>query len=653
VTGTSHPAWWPAADAYLRLGVATGFAAFGRGAGNHVALLLEFAAAIDDVLIARLDAQGIVIPGHYDGYRFATATIPCAPDRISDALDALLANGALRMELAAPVASLRPTPVPAGPQWEHLNPATLVGVIDDGLPFAHAALRRSARPGRRTSVAMFWDQDGQEPAAGTPSAYGYGRVHFAGHLDACIAAGTLPDQRSVDEDAVYRSADSPRLRPLATHGAHVAGLLADPVPLASRIPSSRYGDGDATRPPSWNPDAATGNVTYAFVQIPRASLDDSSGRWLGRNVLDGIHAILAFAQSGAPFTDVVINLSYGPQTGRHDGRSLLERAINALVEHCNGTNGPKVSFVVPAGNSYLARAHAEFRLAKGGGTLDWFVSPDSELPSFLELWLPHGCAPGDVAIRVEAPDATQCVPQVDDIVAIGAQYGHAIFANAAAGSPPRPETDEWVVLLALRPTSGFDAAPRAPHGVYKVTVTPRSTSAWGDQCVHAYLARNDANFGGSRRGQSGFLRAGGMGSPRLPVHLPATDTSGLPVAVCAAGTLSGLATANGARFYVAAGCTAAHDEEGRTRPTEYSSGGPTRDESIDGRTGPDWAFVTDETRTLTGVRSWGTRSGASVRLMGTSAAAPQLARMLAEHGEMQRPHAPDSRVGDGRKPHPT
>ena len=116
------------------------------------------------------------------------------------------------------------------------------------------------------------------------------------------------------------------------------------------------------------------------------------------------------------------------------------------------------------------------------------------------------------------------------------------------------------------------------------------------------------------------------------------------VQICSRGTVSGLAT--GELSNVAAGYRIADSE-----PAIYSSAGPSRG----ARKGPDWAYPTDESRVFLGLNSWGTRSGASVRLVGTSAASPQYARDIDRYGrkalppEGDSPNDADPRVGWGRK----
>jgi hypothetical protein len=68
--------------------------------------------------------------------------------------------------------------------------------------------------------------------------------------------------------------------------------------------------------------------------------------------------------------------------------------------------------------------------------------------------------------------------------------------------------------------------------------------------------------------------------------------------------------------------------DGRKAP--YASAGPARRYPHAHRIGPDYAMFCDESPALEGVRAGGNRSGTTFRLIGTSAAAPQLARQFAK-----------------------
>jgi hypothetical protein len=202
-----------------------------------------------------------------------------------------------------------------------------------------------------------------------------------------------------------------------------------------------------------------------------------------------------------------------------------------------------------------------------------------------------------------------------------------------------------MILVALGATGGYGEECRPPHGRWTVTVRPLRRNVAG--CAHAYVARNDYNFGGLRRGKLSHLWLASYDPDRFmrgreddpPEALPPA-----PVQVCSAGSISGLST--GTRSSVAAGYRIVDG-----KPSIYSSGGRSRGV----RKGPDWAYPTDESRVFPGLNSWGNRSGASVRLAGTSAAAPQYARDIDINGKAtlpcpgNDPEDADPRLGWGRK----
>ena len=99
------------------------------------------------------------------------------------------------------------------------------------------------------------------------------------------------------------------------------------------------------------------------------------------------------------------------------------------------------------------------------------------------------------------------------------------------------------------------------------------------------------------------------------------------------GTLNGIATAKDASVHVAGGYIIANG-----RKSTYSSAGPARPASL--RVGPDYVLPCDEFVRSQGIRAGGTRSGSVFRLIGTSAAAPQLARHVADPPIPPARHAP-------------
>jgi hypothetical protein len=103
------------------------------------------------------------------------------------------------------------------------------------------------------------------------------------------------------------------------------------------------------------------------------------------------------------------------------------------------------------------------------------------------------------------------------------------------------------------------------------------------------------------------------------------------------GTLNGIATAQIPSVHVAGGYVLS-DADGRKSP--YSSAGPARGNPLTRRIGPDYVLPCDESYALGGIRAGGNRSGAVFRLTGTSAAAPQLARLAADKATLVPSHVP-------------
>jgi hypothetical protein len=385
--------------------------------------------------------------------------------------------------------------------------------------------------------------------------------------------------------------------------------------FAGRFPtSSRVGPShDRRDPPSWkagtDPACSTDLV---FVQFPEAGIRDSTGVWLKAYVLDGVRYILSFANPQKT-EQVVVNLSYGPTTGPHDGTAELEAALTALVAEYNGTTKkPKLEIVLAAGNAYLGEGHVVFvRDTTQPDHVEWTwrLPPDNTVLCFSEIWMKYADAAG-VTVTLTSPS--------------GVAYTSTTSAfpppsTAMVGGPFAWGNDKmW--RLEVGPTI---AAPGrvAEHGDWTIKVAGIGVNAQ----VHAYVARSDPNMG-VRSGAklSSFVdpnwertRSAKAGCTRVDGEF---DKSGS--LIHRDGTLNGIATAVDTSVHVAGGDVIL---DGRKAP--YSSAGPARGGSL--RIGPDFVLPCDESYALEGIRAGGTRSGGVFRLIGTSAAAPQLARLVA------------------------
>ncbi len=574
----SAPHWTHKVDAYLLWGIRTRF--------RHLQPLIDRGGAGSIGLLAKRTGSDI-----QPANRPIDALLS-APDDALKPFD--------RVELANPVAhERRPLDPMAFPGIED---RAVLGVIDDGFPFAQAQWRRR--------MPLLWDQNGPR-TTGPP---GYGRIWYSDQMEDLVRqqSGT----RLPEDVAAYRAASMRSLRQRATHGAHIMDLLGGHRPPHARISDSRQTletdrDGSASVAPDWNaaPDAASA-APMVCVQLPRGAIEDPTGRWLGLHALDGLDFILnALSKTHAQGQVVAINLSWGPQTGPHDGSSLFEQALQERVAHQLQKLGRLVLVGLPAGNSYAARAHAEYVVSKGG-EITWRVPPGYKAPSFLEIWWPAGTAGVNAQVEVIAPDGRRIAfPRPSDEVVFVEPIPAMSLTRVMHGRRP-------MVLLALAPTAITENP--APHGAWQIRVLP---VAGASGSVHAYVARQSANMGARRRGPDSHLFDPAYEFERQTRCFPDEIASSH---VRREGTLNGIATGKGT--LVVGGAVLNRSALGGTRAlTRYSAAGPGAGSLA---RVPTAAFAADESPTLPGLRASAVRAGSSVRLMGTSVAAPQYLRRL-------------------------
>jgi hypothetical protein len=475
----------------------------------------------------------------------------------------------------------------------------VLGVIDDGCPFARASFLDQ---NGSTRVSAIWDQS-EHPAFASNS----GVAHRL-DLDALIQNNSSAGL--VNEEAVYDEAEYSRVRRRASHGAHVLDMLAGPVPPSKRVALQ------PENPPTFEPESTNATSSdIVFVQLPNIAVQDNSGKWLGVHILDGLRFICSQASRN---DRVVVNISYGPQTGPHDGTALLEQAIDE-AHVLIAAQHSRLEVALPAGNSFNNRCHASFALLPGGcRDLSWQVPPNSEAAAFMEIWLPNSVHLEDIRVELEPPSATpgDCARVCVDEMQVWPNPTNPAAAVIFLRKVPQAD-GRTMVLLALAPTFSFVASRAlAPAGHWTVRVWNKGTSEIG--LISAQIASNGTDLGASLRGRQSHFSDDCFDPERYLSE--AEDDDKPPSSVIQRRRfLSGIAT--GAETYVYSGYRLSDRTFAR-----YSSSGPS--ESAYPKN-PTWAAVTEETPALEGLRAGGTRSGSTVRLRGTSVAAPQGARRMA------------------------
>ena len=201
----------------------------------------------------------------------------------------------------------------------------LVGVVDFGCDFAHPAFLDAQG---RTRLLFLWDQN----AAGNASLPGAMREQI--EIDAALlspdpyaALAYWPDRNC------YAPAASRKTE--LVHGTHVLGVAA--------------GRGLADCPPGVAPGAA-----LAFVHLRPGALVSSGDP---ADVFDGVCAIfLRSTQLGLP---AIVNLSLGANWGSHDGNTVYDGALDALLAR------PGRAITVAAGNEREAKLNIDGTVVAG------------------------------------------------------------------------------------------------------------------------------------------------------------------------------------------------------------------------------------------------------------------------------------------------
>lgn len=533
-----------------------------------------------------------------------------------------------RLELQMPVIPQRARPLhrrepplieaTARPTRSTSDGTLLLGVIDSICAFAHHAVR--AADGRGTRVLNIWDQEARQPSFTTvggmlPAEFGYGCEINKPALDRLMQSCLVPGLDTVDESACYACAGDERLRASFIHGTAVLGLLAGQSPFGVR-----------------NPDAA-GRADIVFVQLPRDAVQDSSSASLARHVLDGLRYIVSCA--GPDTRDIIINLSDGSSRGSHDGQSMIEQAMEELVAQCLTDRGIKLQIVIAAGNSYDEERHAQLDLlSPQAQTLTLRLPPGNETPSFVSLRL-ASAAVGHAEIRLLPPG----VSTSDEAgwLAVGAAEGWCYEPSGApvCGAILMPAVSAGYAalgLLAFAPTQVSQPSRRpCPAGDWQLQLrlSPQSKPVaanpeGGEAALHCWISKNQQNASAMARSkQPYFVDVDAGYDPRR--HLRRADTDAAPAqsAIRRQGTLNSFATGPAGRGVVVVGGRLGREQ----RKAEYSSDGPSA--APGGRATTDWVAMADQSAALAGIRLDGSLSGICLRGVGTSFAAPQVARRLA------------------------
>ena len=559
---------------------------------------------------------GICIPPLWSGLRnprflpFILGSVAQGPfvknfdlDELEAKAQTLANNGAVGVTFGLPIAAQSvaegeistPAMLPCA-TVDAEKPLVILGVIDDGIGFAHQAFNG---PDGTTRIDAAWVQGVQAVADGSVP---FGREVSRTEIQ------NLRQQHGADEDAIYRAVG---LCPC--HGNDQSSLWSG-LAHGTHVLSTAVG---ATDDPQ---------VRIVTVDLPPATTWDTSGPGKDLFILSAAHFIFERADQiaaayGLDSLPVVLNISYGYSGGAHRGSGWLEAALDELVT-ARRAKAP-TALVLPSGNSFLDAMHAREVLTPGQPVepIPWRIQPDDRSSSFLEIWLPEGATRADLTIKLSRPgsvrgqpgavvaemggeDIQECL--IAPIRVDGAEIGQISFDN--------PRGDVWRALIVIAPTETLAAA--APAGLWHVGFTDQRAS--GDPMEVSLWIQRDISYGTSTSGarQSYFDE---FENKRLTERGFWNTADQDDVRTKRFGSLSGMATGMTSLVVAAS-------QLDPLKPADYSGAG----RADFSEPNVDLAAPTEPSPMLSGVRGAGPRSGGSVAMNGTSAAVPMVSCHLVE-----------------------
>ena len=314
----------------------------------------------------------------------------------------------------------------------------VIGVVDWGPDPVHNSFRHTDGT---TRLLALWDQ-GQEPSHKSHNKYGYGRVYSQRQINHALQ--TRYPYRALGR---HPAESDPQNR--GSHGVHVMGIAAG---------SDLAGGLSGVAPES----------DLVFVQIANKGTSGLANLGDSVRILEAIDFIDRVS-AGRPW---VINLSMGKHGGPHDGCTLVEMALDFIIQ-----SKPGCFIVQSCGNYYQRDTHASGQVDEGEiEELVVLVDKPDRTPNELEIWY----SSADVFdVQVLYPDGTQT-----DWVRLGEQVDLLASQNLIGRLYHRdadPNNHDHHIDLFLY--------PQAPPGIWTVRLRGVSIS---DGTFHAWLERDDA-----------------------------------------------------------------------------------------------------------------------------------------------------------------
>lgn len=534
----------------------------------------------------------------------------------------------------------------------------IAAVIDDSFNFMNRRFTYRADEKLVSRFAKVWVQDADH---GDQKSMRYGRVLDASDITQMIRdveAGKA-EEEVLEEAGLISDMDKNYLpsamRGRWSHGTHIADLFAG-------LPPDHV--------------QARGTALLA-VQLPPMATYDTSGLTLTGVVMDAIEFTFKHAEAMSKEVDrplpLVLNFSYGFTGGPRTGRTMLEQKLFDMAKEykavCKTEFGttPDVDLVIPCGNSRLSQTHVIARETGGEITLKtaFRVQPNDETSSFLELWAPTGTK--NFRFTFEAPGAEPLTGEceLDEIgmtgetsdergkIAFNLMRDGQVVARVRHDRPfDKAETSKYPLdylhrfVVSIAPTQPLDDSDAAaPHGLWRCAIT---CDAPEDTAIEGWILRDERVAPTPPRGRQAYFEDAGAAESTFddcgalgPLDFANSPQSRDRTISNMASTGFGMKDVMGPNVHIVAGVFAGPDpadtpyklisDEIMGQITSASKRSGTVPYSAtwkeQGPPSTEYGYC-DARGPISGLPGEGVREGASIRLNGTSVAAPRFARTL-------------------------
>ncbi|MGE4080447.1 MAG: hypothetical protein AB7F22_33395 [Reyranella sp.] len=491
-------------------------------------------------------------------------------------------------------------------------PAVVMGIVDDGIAFANERFLKDVGGVRETRVEYCWLQEpGLLP----------GTILTKSTIDSLLISCGGDEELFYRRAGLFEFAVPGRHQSAAwrvAHGTHVMDLACgfDPqdqiddrpivcVHLPTSVTAAQVPGRIST------PGTLYFHIASAITYIVERALDVA-------------------ATYGVAALPVVINLSYGLLADPHDGTGGLEAFIEAKIAEYLSDHGGDLRVVLPAGNGYLSRVHGQTSFTAVGQTkrFEWRIPPDDRTPSYLEVWLPAPIpASSRMALGITSPAGASIMTfEGGPMVHLGTASGYYAWGYWSPWTPSNRSRFTVILQATAEPDPGAPVAQLAPAGIWKIDLVHTGGLAATD-LVHVWIRRDDRIFGFPLRGRQSFLsHADYERFDNAGRDLEIDNTVSL---VRRESTINSMAT--GTSTIVIGGYLGKEK-----KLAKYTAAGkrplspppPPPPELVP--RWPDAAAVSEDSQVHSGVLAAGTRSGSIVAMGGTSVAAPQISRLVAD-----------------------